>query len=438
MTPRSSDRWEESVGFIPHKVTAYENAQKGDVLYLRWRAGGNWKRKSLGVKLRDEKGRVLSHVRQMARDEAQKQYEILSGKLASAVAAETKLLTIGDTWRVITDPRTGLYPVQTAHRKEVERQIMHAARIWGPVTPWNVIDRTRLRELGRTRVDELRAAGETGYRGAEVCLVRVLAVAAWLRDEGHIAQDAAIAPQARAGSKSKLARWREELREYWRLTAGSLTDHEPKRPRHSLEEMRKILEKAPEVDPRFALLMALGAELRLGQVARCRRSDLDVTAATLTVRGAGKKKGTITRLTGGQMRAVRVALDGYLRDLEAALPDYPLFPQGQMTGGRSGNPVADPERHGVAEPIVPTAWRSWFREAEALAKVEHVPGRLAYGLRRAAVDAAKELGISREGLQAHGGWTDAQIPDRVYADQQMGYAQDEARDIRAKIRGESE
>ena len=77
-----------------------------------------------------------------------------------------------------------------------------------------------------------------------------------------------------------------------------------------------------------------------------------------------------------------------------------------------------------------------FKEAERLAEVPHLEGRAAYGLRRAAVDAAKEAGISREGLQAHGGWTDSQIPDRVYADQQAGYARDEARRVRAKIRGE--
>jgi hypothetical protein len=37
--------------------------------------------------------------------------------------------------------------------------------------------------------------------------------------------------------------------------------------------------------------------------------------------------------------------------------------------------------------------------------------------------------------QAHGGWTDSQIPGRVYADQQAGDAHDEAGRVRAKIRG---
>ena len=39
-------------------------------------------------------------------------------------------------------------------------------------------------------------------------------------------------------------------------------------------------------------------------------------------------------------------------------------------------------------------------------------------------------------LVAHGGWTDSQMPDRIYADQEADHARDEARDVRAKIRGE--
>jgi hypothetical protein len=51
--------------------------------------------------------------------------------------------------------------------------------------------------------------------------------------------------------------------------------------------------------------MALGAELRLGQVIRCRRPDLSLEHATLTVRGKGHKKGAVEHLTAGQMRVVR-------------------------------------------------------------------------------------------------------------------------------------
>ena len=51
------------------------------------------------------------------------------------------------------------------------------------------------------------------------------------------------------------------------------------------------------------------------------------------------------------------------------------------------------------------------------------------------MDAAKVLGISREALKEHGGWADTQIPDRIYADQEAEFARNEARDVRARIRG---
>jgi integrase len=328
----------------------------------------------------------------------------------------------------VSDPRTGLYPVRTRHSREVACALVHAARIWGKELPWDVVDRARLRMLGRTRVDEIRAqSARAGYRGAEVVVQRVLTVASWLRDEGKIASDACLVPR----------RWKDDLRDYWRQVSKQSTP-EPLRPRHTLKEMRKIIAAAPAVDPRLALLLAFGAELRLGQVRRCRRTDLSVEHKTLTVRGAGKKKGTVVMLTSGQWAAWERATTegGYLSRLERELPDYPLFPRGQLPGGRKGRGVAEPDRHGAADPIEDTAIRKWFRDAEDEAGVQHVNGRGAYGLRRIAVDAAKALGISREGLQAHGGWTDSQVPDSIYADQEMTYARAEAARIHAKIRGE--
>lgn len=74
--------------------------------------------------------------------------------------------------------------------------------------------------------------------------------------------------------------------------------------------------------------------------------------------------------------------------------------------------------------------------AHELAKIKHVKGRNAYGVRRAAVDAAKAFGISREGLMAHGGWSDTQMPDRVYAEASQDIHRKEAATVRAKICGE--
>ena len=107
-----------------------------------------------------------------------------------------------------------------------------------------------------------------------------------------------------------------------------------------------------------------------------------------------------------------------------------------MPGGRSGKAVATVARHGSANAIDRSVIDGWFHDAERKAEVPVIKGRAAYGLRRAAVDAAKAAKISREGMQEHGGWVDNQMPDRIYADQEREYAREEARDVRAKIRGE--
>jgi integrase len=199
--------------------------------------------------------------------------------------------------------------------------------------------------------------------------------------------------------------------------------------------MRMILDVAHLVDPRFDLLMWLGAELRLGQVARCRRGHLDRTAGTLYVPGMGNKEGTTSMLTEGQIAAAEAAFTtGYLAELEASgRPDYALFPGAKWRGGNDGVfPIALIE----APHVERTALRKWFRKAEDLAGIPHVKGRGQYGVKRAAVQAAKEFGISREGLMAHGGWRDTQMPDMIYADKEADAARREARDIRAQIRGE--
>lgn len=94
-------------------------------------------------------------------------------------------------------------------------------------------------------------------------------------------------------------------------------------------------------------------------------------------------------------------------------------------------------RYQDAKPIGGTAIMKWFKKAEQLAKIRHIRGRGAYGLRRVAVDAAKERHISREGLKAFGGWTDTQIPDMVYAETDAHHARAEAAEIRSQMRGES-
>lgn len=433
MTP-SRELWEKSVGFLPHKVTVYEEPARHGTLYLRWRAGGNWRKKSLRRPLRTPRGKIDLETQQWALRQAEAQYARLVAGVPTEDRAPTAPLAIAEGLAAAIAADTGKYPTDTPHRREVVRELERAALHWGADTPWASIKRKDLRKLWRARILELRALRTEerpvdGLRGAEITMQRVLAVAAWLRDEEMIP----------AGACEAGRNWKQELRADWLELTKERALPQPKRPRHTLEEMRKIMAVAGRVDPRLELALTMGAELRLGQVIRARRTDYDRAHRTFTVGGKGHKRGELVKLTDGQVRVIEHHLTtGYLRELEAKAADYSLFPAGQLAGGRKmADPRATVTRHLEAKPVDRSVLDDWFHEAEDLAGVTKVKGRGAYGLKRQAVDAAKAAGISREGLQRLGGWETTQMPDMVYADQEAEYARDEARDIRAKIRGET-
>lgn len=431
MTP-SVQVWEASVGFLPHKVTVYEEPTRKGTLYLRWRQGGNWKRKSLQRPLRTPRGKIDPEVQKWALQQAEKKYAELVSGVPLEERAPTSPVSVAQGLDRITDPGTGKYPVDTAHRREVERELKRAIKHFGAHTAWESIKRRDIRGFWRWRIRELRADKHTGLRGAEITVARFLAVAAWLRDEELIPPGACQLPRS----------WKEEFRKDWMELTDSRGLPTPNRPRHTLEEMRKIMAKAGEVDPRLELALTLGAELRLGQVIRAHRSDLDLEHETFTVHSRGHKSGEVIKLTEGQMKVVSYHLtEGYLRKIEGQLADYPLFPAGEVHGwivkGERGIPYTD-KKNAEKGSMTRATLDDWFHAAERLAEVPVIKGRAAYGLRRQSVDTAKALKISREGLQRLGGWSDTQMPDQIYADEKADYARDEARDARAKIRGETE
>lgn len=444
--------WSQEVGFLPHKVTVYENMEKDGTLYLRWRGRDGlgrpqWKKRSLRRPLRTDRGKVIGETQQWAMDQAAKQYALLVGGIPTDEREVVHQLTLAEGIARALKPDTGMYPSESAHRKEVVREMERAVKCLGPETRWDSIKRADLRRLWRWRIQDLRADRNEGLRGAEVTIQRLLAVAGWLRNEELIPSGACVAP----------TNWKALLLEDWQSIAGVDRPVEPLRPRHSLEEMRKLFTVFGQVDPRFELLMAIGAELRLGQVVRGRRSDLDLEHRTFTVRGRKQKRGTVVELTGGQMAAVERALHpeyGYLRELEANLADYPLFMGGVLLGGvvhRRGipskakfdswrpplHPFYPAARAKQLQPLDRSVIRRWFRAAEDRAEIPHIPGRGPYGLRRRAVDELKRLGVSRDAMKEAGGWSDMQMPDRVYADQVQEHARKEAAVARAKVRGET-
>jgi hypothetical protein len=376
-----TDLWSESFGFLPHRVTVYEDPRKKGVLYLKWRVTRDdgtrdWERHSLGMTLRDERGREIRGIKQRARREAEAQYDRLSGRVteapvpasdfpvpaagsshAGAAGVEGDVgLTVAATWVVISDPKTGKYPVLTKNAKEIRAMLEIAVRIWcgdaGTDVAWNDVGSAQIRALGRTRVNELRANGHVGLHDAEKLVRRIITVANWLRDEGKILLTACVAPRS----------WKRELRKYWGEVAKAPVPR-PAKPKHTLDEMRRLVVVAQEVDPRFDLLMAFGAEQRLGQVATCWRSNLDTEHRALDVPDAGTKGGGKILLTPGQWAAWLRAIGpgGYLERCERELSDYRLFMSGKLVGrtpyGRRGAKIALPERQASLTHVGPTAIR---------------------------------------------------------------------------------
>lgn len=420
-------RWELVLGMKPHRVVAFEDLTRNGVVHLRWSLGhGKRTIRSLGFGVRGARGGLDRELVERAERAAVEQHTaLLQGRSAPRTAkAPAQALTIDAGWKRASDPELGKWNKDTAHRKDIERAIKRAVATWGPALTWDEVDRGQLRKLWRTELARQRAQNRPGVRSAGLTLALVLAVGAWLRDEQLVAPTAAL-------------RWKQ-MDDEFNSDAGEYTPH---RPRYTLEEYQKLFETSWLADERYGLLYSLGAEYRLGQVSRSRRSDVDLELKQLRSPGRSKKKGAVIKLTPYQFEdLVRVLTTGYLAELEAAfqsgeIADYQLIPGHHLHHRDDGTLVARVQ-HATRTFVDRTVIRSWHRVAEEIAEIPHIKGRGPYAARRAGVDAAKAQRISREGLQEHGGWSDAQIPDSVYADQERDYARDEAAEVRAKIRGE--
>ncbi len=423
-------RWEFTTGVKPYQVTVFEDVARDGVVTLRWtKPNGKRGLRSLKFTVRGPRG-ALDRVKVTR---AEQEAGAFSVRLANGFDVDAPLtkadapkraLTIAEGWARASDADSGKWNKPTQHRKDIQRAIDRAVAIWGPTLTWDEVDRGQLRKLWRKELARLRAAGHGGFRGAQLMLDLVLAVGAWLRDEQIVSATAAL-------------RWGG-------LDAQFLEDageHVPYQPRYTVDEYRRLFPAAWLVDERYGLLYDLGAEYRLGQVARCRRQHLDRERGRLRVKGRGKKKGELIFLTPAQCANVeRVLTVGYLAGLEAALQngeidDYPLFPGGHFARNEHGALVSRAE-YATRAPLDRSAWRTWHDEAEKKADIPHVDGRGPYASRRGGVDGAKELKISREGMKPWGGWADNQMPDQVYADDEAEPARHEAAEIRAKLRGE--
>ena len=267
------------------------------------------------------------------------------------------------------------------------------------------LKKSDVKHVWRTLAERNKVAGVSGPRAAEILIVDLYAVANWLRadDERVVGPADTVAPP----------KWRQRLKADWEGITSKVV--KVRRERHTAEEQEKIFKNlySNHVDPRVALLIELGAELRGGQVLRVRRSVVHLKPdaggyapyGQFIVDGIGKKGGTQLAMTRGQREALDNALQGYLRDCEAcyeakAIEDYYLFAPFKIKRGGT----ATPRNADDSQPMGRQQMLRAFHKLEREAGITPVPGRGWYGLRRLSADLANDVETDTRVLNQTGGW----------------------------------
>lgn len=413
MPPRKGPKpgeWQYQVGEPPHQLTAFERTDKGLAIYTRVWDGRRYRSKrALCERIRNEKGRIIPELEIAAQQAAIRRH----GEIIAGVVEETEQrgpLTVAGGFRRLLDTRDGKFPTDTPHRREVLRASRVIAEVIGRDRRFDEVRHRDYRALWRHMAHEHKRSGKYGPRAAEIYCGVLQGAARWLQQDGLIEPgDAMPAPG-----------WKSAMRTEWEQITGTPAGR-PDKPRYSDRESARLWKALPKADPRIGLAMELGAELRLGQVSRVKRSDVLSSGrhriGVLRVHGRGKKLGELVVLTMEQRHALTRALtSGYLAEVEAAyrageIEDYFLFSSGKLHTTREVRRGVEREVRrasvkGARKPIVRRALGRQWEQLEQLAGVPHVAGRLWYGMRRLQADKAAALeGVSDRAKNRMGGWS---------------------------------
>lgn len=429
-------KWQYQVGEVPHLLTAFERPDKGNAIYTRVWDGKRYRgKKALCGPIRGKDGRVIPEREIVAQQLAVRRHgEILAG-VEPASAERGGPLTLAGGFRRLLDRKEGKFPSDTGHRREVVRASKVILAVLGADRRMDEIRHRDYRALWRHMANEHKASGRFGLRTAEIYCGVLQNAARWLQHEGHLEPgDAVPAPG-----------WKMAMRSDWEAITESPAG-EPEKPRYTDAESERLWRALPKADPRVALAMELGAELRIGQVARVRRSDVLPTRTNrigaIQVHGRGKKRGETIVLTMAQRHALTAALLwGYLALPEAAyrageVEDYYLFGGGRLhtETDHRGRKVQRLRVDGAARAITRRALARQWRELERLADVDHMDGRLWYGMRRLQADKADALqGVEARVKNRMGGWKKTSTRED-YLEQASQRDAEEAAKARKRIR----
>jgi integrase len=322
------------------------------------------------------------------------------------------------------EPKVGKFATTTEWTKEVARHLDIAVPIVGESMLAADVRKADYRKLWRTLAYAHRDKGLYGVRAAEMIVGSFRSMIVWLQ-ESELLEVAVMPPP----------KWKATMLKEWTEITGK-PPKKPHRPRYSAEEQLKLFRTLPKADPRIAIAVMIGAELRLGQVARCRRSDIfphnGHEIGGIEVIGRGKKHGEIVVFTKRQREAVTAALEtGFLSELEAEyragkLEDFNLVQGGFLARGKA-------QVDNATLPVADKAMADWWKELEELAGVEHVEGRRWYGLRRLGADLAEDKTKDGRLLNKMGGWKNDQTRRR-YQDEGRMDVYDKVAEIREQIR----
>jgi len=413
-------------------VTARERTPGGPVM-LHWTDLASGKRRSRYAKtldVRDTAGKLIAGRCRAVGHEADRLAAYLARQRTLGVLREQvqpTRITLAEGFARYHDEDTGGLPRSSSAR----RHHQHARQFWlrtlGKDTPWNAITPAiRDAVLEKAREDH-------GIPSLEKWTQCLRTVHRWLTDAAEV--DDLKDPTRRM--------------DWQKLTAG----HDPRRPRHTEEEVVAIWRVAPEVDPRFrlALILAVDSGARSAAVVRATRAMVDERLdmpppAGLAPHGwmllpaLKHQDRVLTYLTLDQrIEFVRATwkrwnglrwVDGFLSSLEARWrargEDYPLIPGGRIPRSGVFRRALAPASYG--------ALNNWLREAEAKAGIEHIDGRAWHSFRRAWADFTER----EEGLDVTttaGGWKSSEMPEHVYTERQKHHRLARSRDAQERRAG---
>jgi integrase len=428
------DRWQRTYAPRP-TLTLVERSDRGGMVYARWwerrdDAAGGWKRRSLGIRLRPRPGAPIDpEVEAGALDVGRRMHEALTRGADPASALDSAQLTVARALGSYIEAET--IGLGRRYRGDVRRAAEIVSNTLGAETPWSALSPRSGTTIWRSLA--LQSPDGKGQRWAERVTELLWRTGSWVELTGRSVPGTSL--RAPAG-------WRRMLRNDW----GRLCDSETTtiaRPRYTEEEAQALWAALEVVSAPLRLLVTIGApELRLGQVARVRRSDVVLDLGTgahgfgrVRVPGAGTKTGTWIDLDQHARRALEHELtDGYLTALERTfrngeLDDYPLIPGGPLHDGRARFTAPAPS------PISMSTLRRWYRAWEEAAGIAHVPGRGWHALRRMAADLGAGRSNDSAVLDRLGSWRPGSgVRERVYRDREDERVRHEAELLRSELR----